>query len=126
MITQRQHDFLMLAIYVRLQHQRHDEARQLVDAARRIGVKSPELFFAKAVVEHLMGNHRAALEAARSCEVAEPAGLNADSKALRRIRMRNYIKARSILSMTGDLDDEARSALDFYLRMGRRRAVPAT
>lgn len=126
MLTQRQHDFLLLAIFVRLQHARHDEARNMVDAAIMLGVQSPELSFAKAVVEHIAGNHHAALEAARSCEVVEPAELNADPKALRRIRMRNYIKARSILSLTGSLDDEARSALDFYLRMGRRRPGAAT
>lgn len=126
MLTERQHDFLLLAIFVRLQHERHAEAGRLVEAARRLGVNSPELSFARAVVEHLAGNHRAALEAARSCEVIEPAEMGADAKALRRIRMRNYIKARAILSLTGALDDEARSALDFYLRMGRRRGERAS
>jgi hypothetical protein len=126
MLSARQHDFLLLAIFVRLQHARHDEAKSMVDAAQLLGVNSPELAFAKAVVEHLSGNHRAALAAARNCEVIEPAELGADPKALRRIRMRNYIKARAILSLTGALDDEARSALDFYLRMGRRQAPAAT
>ena len=45
----------------------------------------------------------------------------ASSKGIRRARMRAYIKARSMFASQGNLDEEGRAALDFYLRHGSKR-----
>ena len=58
-------------------------------------------------------------------EQLSPAMAEAKTKATRRARMRAYIKARASFALTGELDDEARAALDFYLRHGSSRRRPA-
>lgn len=121
MLPQRSLDFLMIAIFVRIQHQRHAEAKTLIDGVRSAGFATPELVFAAAVVENALGNHEAALAAVRDCEVLEPASVAGSAKASRRVRMRSYIKARSKFALTGQLDEDGRAALEFYLRQGRKK-----
>ncbi|NIZ12001.1 hypothetical protein [Phaeobacter sp. HF9A] len=109
-------DFLLIAIFVRLQHQRPEEAKVLIDGALAAGLRSPEIAFASAVVENTLGNHTAALEAVALCEEVEPAKVNLGAKTRRRLRMRSYIKARSLYALHGELGEDGRAALDFYMR----------
>lgn len=115
-LNPREADFLMIAIFVRLQHQRADEAKVLIDGAMAAGLRTPEIVFASAVAENTLGNHAAALDAVALCEEVEPAKVNLGAKTRRRIRMRSYIKARSLFALHGDLNEEGRAALDFYMR----------
>ena len=114
-------DYLMIALFVRIQHLRYAEADLLIRALITAGEFTPELLFAKAVVENATGAHEAALATVRQLEHLSPAMAEAKTKATRRTRMRAYIKARASFALTGELDDEARAALDFYLRHGRSR-----
>lgn len=114
-------DYLMIALFVRIQHLRFAEADVLIRALITAGEITPDLLFAKAVVENAMGAHEAALSTVRQLEQLSPAMAEAKTKATRRTRMRAYIKARASFALTGELDDEARAALDFYLRHGRSR-----
>lgn len=114
-------DYLMIALFVRIQHLRFAEANVLIRALITAGEITPDLLFAKAVVENAMGAHEAALATVRQLEQLSPAMAEAKTKATRRARMRAYIKARASFALTGELDDEARAALDFYLRHGRSR-----
>jgi hypothetical protein len=114
-------DYLMIALFVRIQHLRYAEAATLIRALLTAGEITPELLFAKAVVENAMGLHEAALATVRQLEHLSPAMAEAKTKATRRARMRAYIKAKASFALTGVLDDEARAAIDFYLRHGRSR-----
>ncbi len=114
-------DYLMIALFVRIQHLRFAEADILIRALLTAGEVTPDLLFAKAVVENAMGAHEAALSTVRQLEQLSPAMAEAKTKATRRARMRAYIKARASFALTGELDDEARAALDFYLRHGSRK-----
>lgn len=118
-------DYLMIALFVRIQHLRFAEADLLIRALMTAGEITPDLLFAKAVVENAMGAHEAALATVRQLEQLSPAMAEAKTKATRRTRMRAYIKARASFALTGELDDEARAALDFYLRHGRSKKRPA-
>jgi hypothetical protein len=114
-------DYLMVALFVRIQHLRFAEAAVLIRALITAGEITPDLLFAKAVVENAMGAHEAALSTVRHLEHLSPAMAEAKTKATRRARMRAYIKAKASFALTGELDDEARAALDFYLRHGRSK-----
>ena len=117
-------DYLMIALFVRIQHLRFAEAEVLIRALMTAGEVTPDLLFAKAVVENAMGSYEQALATVRQLEQLSPAMAEAKAKAMRRARMRAYIKARASFALTGELDDEARAALDFYLRHGRARRSP--
>lgn len=114
-------DYLMIALFVRIQHLRFAEADVLIRALMTAGEITPDLLFAKAVVENAMGAYEAALSTVRQLEHLSPAMAEAKTKATRRARMRAYIKARASFALTGVLDDEARAAIDFYLRHGSSR-----
>lgn len=114
-------DYLMVALFVRIQHLRYAEAGVLIRALITAGEVTPDLLFAKAVVENATGAYEDALATVRHLEQISPAMVEAKSKAMRRARMRAYIKARASFALTGELDEEARAALDFYLRHGRGR-----
>jgi hypothetical protein len=118
-------DYLMVALFVRIQHLRYAEAEVLIRALITAGEVTPDLLFAKAVVENATGAYESALATVRQLEQISPAMAEAKSKATRRARMRAYIKARASFALTGELDEEARAALDFYLRHGRSRKRPA-
>lgn len=117
-------DYLMIALFVRIQHLRFAEAELLIRALVTAGEVTPDLLFAKAVVENALGAHESALATVRHLEQISPAMAEAKTKVMRRARMRAYIKARASFALTGELDDEARAALDFYLRHGRSRKRP--
>lgn len=122
--SKREMDYLMIAVFARMQHGREAEARTLIDGVLAAGVETPELLFAKAVVENNTGNFEAALGAVRRLEVLEPAASGIRGKALSRTRMRSYIYARAIFGLTGELDEAGRAALDFYLRQSRKKRKP--
>jgi hypothetical protein len=117
-------DYLMVALFVRIQHLRYAEAKVLIRALITAGEVTPDLLFAKAVVENATGAYEEALATVRHLEQISPAMAEAKTKATRRARMRSYIKARASFALTGELDEEARAALDFYLRHGRSRKRP--
>ena len=114
-------DYLMMALFVRIQHQQCDAAHTLIKALITAGEVSPDLLFAKAVVENALGAHDDALLTVSQLENIAPATMSATPKQVRRARMRSYIKARASFALSGDLDAEAKTALDFYLRHGRQK-----
>lgn len=120
-LSRLENEYLMLAIFVRIQHLLFDEAKTLIYAMLAAGEISPDLLFAKAVVENSLGDHESALSTVRQLEILDPATMAASSKGIRRARMRAYIKARSTFATTGSLDEEGRAALEFYLRHGSKK-----
>lgn len=123
-VVQREADFLIIAIFVRLQHDRVAEAKCLIDGVLAAGLRTPELAFASAVAENRLGNHAAALRAVGLSEQVEPAKMHGNPKSSRRIRMRSYIKARSLFALNGELCEEGRAALDFYMRQSGKGQAP--
>lgn len=112
-------DYLMVALFVRIQHLRFDEARKLVEAFALLGVPTIEMLFARAVIELSQGDYSAVLHTVAEMEALEPAVISKDANAIKRARMRSYLKARALFAQTGELHEEGRAALDFFLRHGR-------
>lgn len=115
-LSKNQSDYLMIALFSRIQHMHHADAKTLLEAALILAPDHADLWFCKAVTESALGDGEAALEAIRQCERLEPAARLDSARARTRMRMRNYIKARSLYDLNGDLGVEGRAALDFYLR----------
>ncbi len=117
-LTRTQIDFLLLAVLVRIQHLRFDEARVLVDAMLHLGLRGTEVLMAKAVVENALGNHAEVLATLTQLDRIDPPQYRKGQKAEPRVRMRSFLQARATFALHGTLDAEGRAALDFYLRQG--------
>lgn len=117
-------DYLLLAILVRIQHLRFDEAQVLVDALLAMGQRNPDVLMAKAVVENALGHHAEVLATLTQLDRIDPPQYHKGRKADPRVRVRSFLQARAGFALNGALDDEGRAALDFYLRQGREGAGP--
>jgi len=120
-LSRLERDFVMLAVLVRIQHMRHDEAMKLVNALLALGQRTPEVLLAKAVVESSLENHESVLETIRELDRLDPPEFHSGRKIDERVRVRSFMKARASFGQTGALDEEGRASLDFYLRQGREK-----
>jgi hypothetical protein len=112
-------DYILLAIVVRIQHLRYDEAQRLVDALLVLGERSTEVLMAKAVVENALGNPAQVLATLRQLDLMDPPQFHKGRKVDPRVRMRSFLQAKATFALHGTLDAEGRAALDFYLRQGQ-------
>ena len=112
-------DYLLLAVMVRIQHLRHDEARVLIDAMIQMGERTTEVLMAKAVVENALGNPEGVLATLRQLDLLDPPQFHKGRKIDPRVRMRSFLQAKATYALHGALDNEGRAALDFYLRQGQ-------
>jgi len=110
--------YALLAVLIRLQHHRLEEARVLVEALLALGERSVDVVMARAVVANAMGRHDEVLEAIDELDRMDPPVFRPDGAPDDRVRARIYMKARAIFGLTGELDAEGRASLDFYLRQG--------
>lgn len=117
-ITREQMDYLLLGVFVRMQHLRHAEAQVLLDALMVMGYRTPEVLMAKAVVENELGNHAGVLATLTQLDRIDPPQFREGHKADPRVRMRSFLQARATYALRGELDAEGAAALDFYLRQG--------
>jgi len=122
----RERDYAMLAVLVRVQHCRHDEAMVLIDALLALGERTPEVLLARAVVESALDRHEAVLDTIRELDRIDPPEFRAGRVIDERVRVRSFMKARATFGLTGALDAEGRASLDFYLREGRSRGKPSS
>lgn len=120
-LSRRELDYALLAILVRVQHLRSDEALVLIDGLIALGAKGPEVLLARAVVESGLGRHEAVLDTIRALDRLDPPEVGAGRRIAEKVRVRSFMKARAIFALTGKLDAEGRASLDFYLRQGRPR-----
>lgn len=111
-------DYAFLDIFIRVQHDRLDEALVLVEALLVVEGETPDLVLAQAVILSLKGAHERALAACRVLDRLAPVEIVTGRAEEERVRARSYIKARAIFALTGELDADGRAALDFYLRRG--------
>lgn len=118
-LPREQLDYLLLGVLVRIQHLRHVEAQTMLDALIALGLRTPEVLMAKAVVENELGNHGTVLATLTQLDRIDPPQFRAGRKSDPRFRMRSFLQARATFAIHGTLDVEGRAALDFYLRQGR-------
>jgi hypothetical protein len=121
--SRMEQDYAFLDIYIRVQHARYDEALILVEAMLIIEGEHPDLMLARAIVLSLMSSHERALDAIRVLDRLSPVEIVTGRAQQERLRVRSYIKARAIFAITGELDEDGRAALDFYLRRGAGKSA---
>ena len=109
----------MLSALVRLQHLRVDEAADIVDAIEALGEGGPDIHFAQAVIAYAREDFETVLSRIRQLDRIDPPDLYASSRADTKVRIRSFMKARAGFALKGELDEEARAALNYYLRRGR-------
>ena len=124
MLSRRERDYVMFAIFVRMQHQRPDDAMALVKALIAIGETGPDVHFAKAVIEFHMEDFEAVIDTLRHLDRIDPTKLYVSKKADDKLRMRSFMRARSHFALTGSLGDEGKASLDLYLRQRGGGTVP--
>ena len=117
-------DYLLLAVMVRIQHLRFDEARRLIDAMLLIGERTTEVLMAKAVVENALENPAEVLATLRQLDLLDPPQFHKGRKIDLRVRMRSFLQAKATFALNGTLDAEGRAALDFYIRQGQDGGAP--
>lgn len=115
-MSRRERDYVMFAIFTRMQHQRPKDALRLVEAMIALGETGPDVYFARAVVQFHLEDFEAVIETLRHLDRIDPPKLYVTKKADEKLRMRSFMRARSHFSLTGTLDDEGRASLDMYLR----------
>ncbi|MGR3483826.1 MAG: hypothetical protein ACU0BF_00635 [Paracoccaceae bacterium] len=122
-LSKRERDYLMLSILVRLQHLRHDEADVIADGMEAMGEGGPDLHFARAVIAYAREDFETVLSRIRQLDRIDPPDLYASRRADGKVRIRSFMKARATFALKGELDEEARAALDYYLRRKPRGAA---
>lgn len=114
--TRCQRDFLLVNIYVLLQHGYAARAATLAEAMRLYGDDGVEVHLAQAVLHFTAGDWRAALASLEAVDRIVPIERFGAYRLTARQRLRRYLRIRC-LHEAGDAAG-MRQALDAYLRHG--------
>lgn len=115
-IRRKERDFLLLNIYVFVQHGYVDRARILADSLYYMGDTSIEVLLARTVTRFLMRDWTGTLATLEELDHADPIERFGSYQPTWQQRMRRYLKARSLFEL--DMHDSADDALESYLRHG--------
>lgn len=115
-LSTRQRDFLLLNIFVLVQHGYHARARVLAETMHLLGDDSTEVFLARAVLRFLAAEWGDALAILDELDRIDPVERFGAYRLTGRQRMRRYLKTRCLyeLNERGRVKD----ALEAYLRHG--------
>lgn len=115
-LDRRARDFLLLNIFVYLQHGYIAKASVLAEALHRSGDDSAEVHLARAVLRFAGGRFNDALACLDELDRVAPMERFGTYKLTDRQRMRRYLKTRCLHEL-GDVA-RVRDALDSYMRHG--------
>lgn len=105
-------DFLLLLVFVYLQHDMFDRAQILVEAMLEAGDGSREIVLAQAVLAFCKKDYEKTLEVLTRLDRVDPIERYAKKTLTERQRMRSYLRARSLYELGGDV----KATLDLYVR----------
>jgi hypothetical protein len=114
--SRREYDFLLLNIFVLVQHGYIDRAAAVAEALYLMGEHSSEVLLARALVRFLAGEWRPTLACLEELDRLDPVERFGSYKLTERQRMRRYLKARCLYELNERAG--ARDAIDSYLRHG--------
>jgi hypothetical protein len=115
-LGRRERDFLLLNIFVLLQHGYAERASVLADAMHFAGENDTEVHLARAVLRFARRQWEAALESLDHLDRIDPIERFGAYRLDERQRMRRYLKTRCFFEL-GE-STRMRDALDSYLRHG--------
>jgi hypothetical protein len=105
-------DFLLLLVFVYLQHEMFDRAQAIVEAMLEAGDGSREAVLAQAVIAFCKKNYEKTLEVLARLDRVDPIERYARKTLTERQRMRSYLRARSLYELGGDM----KATVDLYIR----------
>lgn len=109
-------DFLLLVIFIYMQHQMNDRAQVLVEAMAEAGDGSREVVLAQAILAFMRKDFERTLEVLTRLDRIDPIERYARNTLTERQRMRSYLRARSL----HELGDDAAATVDLYIRHQER------
>ena len=119
----RERDFLLLNIFVLLQHGYVEKASILAEALHRAGDDTAEVHLARAVLRFTAGRFAETIASLDDLDRVDPMERFGAYRLTERQRMRRYLKTRSLFEL-GD-KQRVRDSLDSYLRHGDSGAQEA-
>jgi hypothetical protein len=122
-LTDRQREFVLLTIFVLVQHNYLERAAALAEALYIVGESGPETLMARAVLRFLKRDWLSALTCLEEVDRIDPLERFGQYKLTERQRMRRFIKARCLYEL-GD-KSRAKDAIETYLRHGVNEGVEA-
>ena len=114
--NRKERDFLLLNIFVLLQHGYVDRAGTLAEALYAIGERSADVLLARTVLRFLKQDWSSVLICLDELDRVDPVERFGNYKLTERQRMRRYLKARSLYELKAKAG--ARDAVETYLRHG--------
>lgn len=111
-------DFLLLVVFICLQHRRNDRAQILVEAMAEAGDSSREVVLAQAILAFMRTDYERTLDLLTRLDRIDPIERYARNTLSERQRMRSYLRARSL----HELGDDAAATVDLYIRHQERQS----
>ena len=105
-------DFLLLLVFVYLQHEMLDRAQAIIEAMLEAGDGSREAVLAQAVIAFCKKNYEKTLEVLARLDRVDPIERYGRRTLTDRQRMRSYLRARSLYELGGDMQ----ATVDLYIR----------
>ncbi|MDO6966442.1 hypothetical protein [Rhizobium alvei] len=105
-------DFLLLLVFVYLQHEMLDRAQAIIEAMLEAGDGSREAVLAQAVIAFCKKNYEKTLEVLARLDRVDPIERYGRRTLTDRQRMRTYLRARSLYELGGDMQ----ATVDLYIR----------
>jgi hypothetical protein len=115
-LDSRQRDFLLLNIFVLVQHGYVGRAAVLAEAMHLLGDDSIEVLLARAVLRFSGREWAAALECLEELDRVDPIERFGSYRLTDRQRMRRYLKTRCLWELKDG--SRAKDAMEAYLRRG--------
>lgn len=115
-LRRKEREFLLLNVFVLLQHGYVDKAGVLAEALYAIGDRSVEVLFARTVLRFLKQDWSSVLVCLDELDRIDPVERFGNYRLTERQRMRRYMKARSLYELKAKVG--ARDAIETYLRHG--------
>lgn len=115
-LTERQRDFVLLSVFVLVQHGYIERAGVLLESLYILGEDSAAVLVGRAVLRFYRRDWAGALACLEELDRTDPIERFGEYKLTERQRMRRFLKARCLF----ELDEHARTrdAVDIYLRHG--------
>ncbi|MBB3950331.1 hypothetical protein [Aureimonas jatrophae] len=115
-LSTRQRDFLLLNIFVQIQHGYRERAGVLAEALHHLGDRGPDVLLARAVLHFLGGRWQPTLSCLDELDRIAPTERFGFYRLTERQRMRRYLRSRCLFELNDTT--RARDALESYLRHG--------
>lgn len=111
-LSAQERDFVLLTLFVLVQHCEYEKASTIAEALIEAGDSSAEALLGHAVIAFCLQDYGTVLESLAQLDRVDPIERYGQREGTERERMRSYLRARSL----HEKGEEQRNAIDLYLR----------